>query len=230
MKIDPLHDWELEPKAAIALQRELAPALVSDAPLSLGCVRSVAGIDVSVNHKLSRAAVVVMSYPQLEVLELTQAVQETRFPYIPGLLAFREGPVILAALGKLRRAPDAFIFDGMGQIHPRRMGIAAHLGLWLRRPTVGCGKSHFIGDYREPAPEKGSLTALTYRDEQIGVVLRTRSRVKPVYVSVGHLADLETAATLILGATTRYRLPEPVRAAHKAARLRADECYHKTKV
>ena len=223
MKIDHLHDWNLDPRAAIALQRELAPRLVDDAPLSLDGVGSVAGIDVSVNRKLSRAAVVVMSYPKLEVLETARAVQATRYPYIPGLLAFREGPVILDALRKLRRAPDAFIFDGMGQIHPRRMGIAAHLGLWLRRPTVGCGKTHFIGDYREPAPDKGSFTPLTFQDEIIGVVLRTRARVKPVYVSAGHLIDLDSAAALILSATTRYRLPEPVRAAHNAARLGADE-------
>ncbi len=219
MKIDDLHDWRLDPKAAIALQRELAPQLISDAPIALHCITSVAGVDVSVRRKQSRAAAVVMSYPQLDTIEIARAERETSFPYIPGLLAFREGPVILDALRQLRCEPDAFIFDGMGQIHPRKMGIAAHLGLWLQRPTVGCGKTHFIGEFVEPATEKGSSSALNHRDEQIGAVLRTRAGVKPVYVSVGHRADLASAIQLTLSATTRYRLPEPVRAAHNAARL-----------
>ena len=219
MKIDDLHDWRLDPKAAIALQRELAPQLISDAPIALHRITSVAGVDVSVRRKQSRAAVVVMSYPQLDTIEIARAERETSFPYIPGLLAFREGPVILDALRQLRCEPDAFIFDGMGQIHPRKMGIAAHLGLWLERPTVGCGKTHFIGEFVEPATEKGSSSALYHRDEQIGAVLRTRAGVKPVYVSVGHRADLASAIQLTLSATTRYRLPEPVRAAHNAARL-----------
>ncbi len=219
MKIDDLHDWRLDPKAAIALQRELAPQLISDAPIALDGITSVAGVDVSVRRKQSRSAVVVMSYPQLDTIEIARAERETSFPYIPGLLAFREGPVILDALRQLRCEPDAFIFDGMGQIHPRKMGIAAHLGLWLQRPTVGCGKTHFIGEFVEPATEKGSSSALNHRDEQIGAVLRTRAGVKPVYVSVGHRADLASAIQLTLSATTRYRLPEPVRAAHNAARL-----------
>ncbi len=219
MKIEDLHDWNLDPKAAIALQRELAPQLSSDIPLALDCLTSIAGVDVSVLRKRSRAAVVVMSYPQLEIIEIARAERETNFPYIPGLLAIREGPVILDALRQLRCEPDAFIFDGMGQIHPRKMGIAAHLGLWLKRPTVGCGKTHFIGEFVEPAAEKGGCSALIFRDEQIGAVLRTRAKVKPVYVSVGHMADLASAVKLILSATTRYRLPDPVRAAHNAAQL-----------
>ena len=223
MKIDKLHDWTLDPKAAIALQRELAPQLISDAPLAFEHITSVAGVDVSVRRKRSRAAVVVMSYPQLETIEIARAERETDFPYIPGLLAFREGPVILDALRQLRCEPDALIFDGMGQIHPRKMGIAAHLGLWLKRPTVGCGKSHFIGELVEPAMEKGSCSALNYRDEQIGVVLRTRAKVKPVYVSVGHMADLASAVKFVLSLTTRYRLPDPVRAAHNAAQLQSAE-------
>ena len=219
MKIAHLHDWNLSPKAAVELQRALAPQLLSDVSLAIDGLNAVAGIDVSTRGKASRAAVVVMSYPQLEVIETARAARETSFPYIPGLLAFREGPVILEALENLRYEPDAFIFDGMGQIHPRRMGIAAHLGLWLGRPTIGCGKTHFIGDYLEPGKAKGSRSLLTYRGAQLGVVLRTRENVKPVYVSVGHLADTEGAVRLTLGATTRYRLPEPIRAAHNLARL-----------
>lgn len=219
MNIDDLHSWDLSPKAAVALQRDLAQGLVDNAPLDLQQVHTIAGVDVSVRRGMSRAAVVVMRLPQLEIIEIARASEATRFPYIPGLLAFREGPVVLAALRRLKIEPDAFLFDGMGQLHPRRMGIAAHLGLWLGRPTIGCGKSHYIGDYQLPADSKGARSQLTHRGEALGVVLRTRSRVKPVYVSVGHLADIESAVELTLRCTTRFRLPEPIRAAHKAAAL-----------
>ncbi|MCY3979593.1 MAG: endonuclease V [Chloroflexi bacterium] len=219
MKLDQLHNWNLDPKSAIALQSDLATKLISDIPLALNSVETVAGVDVSVRRGLSRAAVVIMRYPQLEVVEIACAERKTTFPYIPGLLAFREGPVILEALGKLRSEPDAYIFDGMGQIHPRRMGIAAHLGLWLGRPSLGCGKSHYIGEYAAPADAKGSSSAIRHRDEQIGVALRTRTKVKLVYVSAGHLIDLESAVRLTLSLITRYRLPEPIRAAHRAASL-----------
>lgn len=222
MQTEQLHDWDLSPKAAVALQSDLASRLVSDAPLTLSALKSVAGVDVSVKNGISRAAVVVMSYPGLSIIETVRSQQVTAFPYVPGLLAFREGPVILEALRQLRGEPDVFLFDGMGQIHPRRMGIAAHLGLWLRRPTIGCGKTHFIGDYDEPAPDRGSRCPLIFRGEQLGVVLRTRARVKPVYISVGHLAELSSATTLVLSCTPKFRLPAPIRAAHKAASLAAD--------
>lgn len=219
MKIDDLHNWHLSPKAAVALQRDLAKRLDDNVPLDLQQLHTVAGVDVSVRGGMSRAAVVVMRLPQLTIVETACAAEETRFPYIPGLLAFREGPVALAALRRLEIEPDAFLFDGMGQIHPRRMGIAAHLGLWLGRPTIGCGKSHYIGDYQLPTDVKGAHSRLLHRGEALGVVLRSRVNVKPIYVSVGHLADIETAVELTLRCTTRFRLPEPIRAAHKAAAL-----------
>ena len=217
MKICRLHGWNLEPRAAIALQKELAAQLISDRPIDLRKVNTVAGVDVSVRNGMSQAAAAVMSYPGLEVIEMVRARQRTAYPYIPGLLSFREGPVLEEVFRRLSAEPDVFIFDGMGQIHPRRMGIAAHLGLWLGRPTVGCGKTHFIGDYEEPAKERGSSAVLTYRGERLGVVLRTRTNVKPVYISVGHLADIGSAIELILSCTPRYRLPRPIRQAHIAA-------------
>ena len=219
MQFEELHDWDLSPGAAIALQAELATRLVSDAPLSVDKIRCVAGVDVSVKGGWSRAAVVVMSYPELSIMETVRARRSTGFPYIPGLLAFREGPVVLEALRRARLVPDVLIFDGMGQIHPRRMGIAAHLGLWLRRPTIGCGKSHYIGEYDEPADAKGSCSPLIYEGKQLGAVLRTRKGVKPVYVSAGHLANLASAVDLVLACTPQFRLPAPIRAAHKAASL-----------
>jgi len=217
MHIKHLHDWNLQPKEAIALQNELSARLIDDTPLDLSAIRTVAGVDVSVKNGLSQAAVVVVSYPTLEPIETVRAMLPTSYPYIPGLLTFREGPVLEAAFRQLKHTPDVFVFDGMGQIHPRRMGIAAHLGLWLDKPTVGCGKTHFVGDYDEPGLNKGDYSNLTYKGQQLGVVLRTRAKVKPVYISVGHRADLDTAIKLILAVTPKYRLPRPIRLAHKAA-------------
>lgn len=217
MHIKHLHDWNLEPKAAIALQKELSEQVIDDTPIDLNAIKTVAGVDVSVKNGISQAAVVVASYPELEPIEIVRAQQPTSYPYIPGLLTFREGPVLEEAFLKLQHEPDVFVFDGMGKIHPRQMGIASHLGLWLDKPTIGCGKTHFIGDYEMPDMNKGSYSNLLYKGEQLGVVLRTRTKVKPVYISVGHRADLSSAIELILKVTPKYRLPRPIRLAHNAA-------------
>lgn len=217
MHIQHLHDWDLTPTEAKALQTRLARQLIDTTPLDLDTIQYVAGVDVSVKHQMSQAAIVVVAYPDLTPVETVRAQQATNYPYIPGLLAFREGPVLVEALHKLQHTPDVFIFDGMGQIHPRRMGIAAHMGLWLGYPTIGCGKTHFIGDYDDPAPVKGSYSDLYHQGDRLGVVLRTRTDVKPVYISVGHRADLASAIDLTLSVTPRYRLPRPIRLAHKAA-------------
>lgn len=217
MKINHLHNWDLEPKEAIQLQKDLADQVINDTPIDLNAVKTVAGVDVSVKNNVSQAAVVVLTYPDLKIIETVRAQKPTTYPYIPGLLTFREGPVLEEAFNQLQHEPDVFIFDGMGQIHPRKMGIAAHLGLWLDRPTIGCGKTHFVGDYSEPAIEKGSYSQLTYKGETLGVVLRTRTNVKPVYISVGHRADLITSVQLTLACTPKYRLPRPIRQAHNAA-------------
>ena len=219
MEIKPLHAWDLEPAAAMALQRELAQELSDELPISLDDIRLVAGVDVSVKQGVARAAVAVMRYPQLDLVEVARAGCDVAYPYVPGLLAFREAPAILAALKQLHAKPDVYLFDGMGRIHPRGIGIAAHLGLWLGAPTLGCGKSHYIGEYDMPGLEKGSRSPLTYEGRQLGSVLRTRANVKPVYISAGHHCDLDSALRLCLACVTRYRLPEPIRAAHKAAKI-----------
>ena len=215
------HDWNLPVSEAIVLQKKLATEVVYDRPLNWERLHFVAGVDVSVKNKegveISQAAVVVMRYPSLEIVETVLASQPTSFPYIPGLLAFREGSVLEEAFRKLKNEPDAFIFDGMGRAHPRRMGIATHLGLWLQKPTIGCGKTLLAGRYMEPAEERGASAILMDRNETIGVILRTRPRVKPVFISPGHLIDLDSSVELIMRCTTKYRLPEPIRAAHKAA-------------
>lgn len=215
------HRWDLMPAQAIALQKELAGQVDTTTPIDLDHLKLVAGVDVSVKNNISHAAVVVMRYPDFEILEAVTATMPTKFPYIPGLLSFREGEVILEAHQQLQLTPDVYIFDGMGIAHPRRLGIAAHIGLWLDRPTVGCGKTHLYGKYTEPGLERGSMSPLTVQrkdhTEIIGMVLRTRQNVKPVYISPGNHATIESAVELILRCTTRYRLPEPIRAAHNTA-------------
>jgi deoxyribonuclease V len=217
MRIPHRHDWNVTPAQAIALQQSLVTEVIYDRPLDLDAIRLVAGVDVSVKNDVSQAAVVVLSYPDLKLVETVLADIPTPFPYIPGLLSFREGPVLELAFAKLEHDPDVFIFDGMGRAHPRRIGIATHMGLWLGRPTIGCGKTLLVGRYVEPPPERGAKADLVHQGEMIGAILRTRTGVKPVYISVGHLADLRTSIELVMRCTTKYRLPEPIPFAHQAA-------------
>ncbi len=217
--INNLHAWDVTPLEAIRLQYELAPLVNTRDPLPVETVRLVAGVDVSVKDDVSRAAVVVLRFPALDVIETVTADRPTTFPYVPGLLTFREGAVILDALSQLRATPDVFMFDGQGIIHPRRIGIASHIGLFIDTPTIGCGKSRLLGRYEPVAEEKGSYSPLVDRGDTIGVVLRTRTNIKPVFISAGHRTTLEDARTLALACTTRYRLPAPTRAAHIAAGL-----------
>jgi deoxyribonuclease V len=217
MMTPPLHRWDLSPQAAVALQRDLAQQVIYDTPLEVNTINLVAGVDVSVKDDVSHAAIVVMQFPSLQIIETVTASQPTPFPYITGLLSFREAPVLLTAFDNLQNKPDVYLFDGMGRIHPRRLGIASHMGLWLNAPTIGCGKTHLLGDYSPPDRETGSYTPLIHRGEVLGVVLRTRQDVKPVYISPGHLCNLDSAIQITLACTTKYRLPEPIRAAHNAA-------------
>lgn len=222
MNVAHKHDWNITPAQAVALQHQLVSEVVYNQPIDLNAVRFVAGVDVSVKpdtsgKDISQAAIAVLSFPDLKPVETALAQIPTPFPYIPGLLSFREGPVLEEAFKQLQHEPDVYIFDGMGRAHPRRIGIATHMGLWLQKPTIGCGKTLLTGHYREPVDERGEYSDLVDRGEVIGVVLRTRPGVKPVYISVGHLADLATSIEMIMRCTTKYRLPEPIRAAHNAA-------------
>ena len=217
MEFSHRHDWNLSPAEAIALQKQMASEVIDDRPLDLKAITLVAGVDVSVKENVSQAAVVVLTYPDLQVIETVRAKIPTPFPYIPGLLTFREGPVLEIAFKQLQHEPDVFIFDGMGKIHPRRIGIASHMGLWLQRPTIGCGKTMFIGKYVEPPATRGSYADLVDKGEVIGAILRTKEKVKPVFISVGNLTDLATSIELIMHCTKKYRLPEPIRMAHNAA-------------
>ncbi|MCW8839904.1 MAG: deoxyribonuclease V [Gammaproteobacteria bacterium] len=211
------HPWDLSPKEAIALQRQLRAHLrIED---DLGEVRTVAGVDVGFeqNNTITRAAVAVLDYPSLQLRESAIARQPTRFPYIPGLLSFREIPAVLEALEQLSELPDLLLCDGQGIAHPRRLGIASHLGLLIDRPTIGVGKSRLIGTHDEPGREKGQWVPLSDKGEVIGCVLRTRTGVKPLYISPGHRMGLDSAREWVVRCLTRYRLPETTRWAHRLA-------------
>lgn len=214
----PPHDWNLSPAEAVRVQQQLR-ARVRFGPLPLAAVRRVAGVDVGFprGRGLARAAVVVLEFPSLRLIESATAQIPTPFPYIPGLLSFREMPVILAALERLSHSPDVFLVDGHGLAHPRRFGLACHLGVWLDAPTIGCAKSILVGKADEPAPERGAQTRLVDGSETIGLALRTRTNVRPVYISVGHRVDLESARQIVLACGSGYRLPEPIRQAHRLA-------------
>ena len=217
MELHPRHAWDLTPAEAVALQRRLRSEIVADRAIDLGAVRLVAGVDVSVKNERSRAAIVVVTFPGFLLVETAVAERPTPFPYIPGLLSFREGPVLEEAFGRLRTEPDVFLFDGMGTAHPRRIGIASHMGLWLQRPTIGVGKTRLVGTNAALPEEKGAHVPLIDRGETIGAVVRTRTAKHPLFISPGHLADIPSAVELVLACSPKYRLPEPIRLAHKTA-------------
>lgn len=218
-----LHPWNLTPKEAVALQRELAGRIVlRDAVPET--VRLMAGVDVSCASSASAvfAAVVLYDLAAGVVVERTSALAAEAFPYVPGLLSFRELPVVLEAFRKVQRVPDVVLVDGQGIAHPRRLGIASHLGLWLGVPSIGCAKSRLCGTHEQPGELRGDWAKLVDGEEEIGRVLRTRDRVRPLYVSPGHLVSAERSAALVLACGRGYRLPEPTRLAHlESNRLRA---------
>ena len=208
------HAWDLAPRQAVAVQRELEP-LVRETPLDLSAVRTVAGLDVSVRGDRVRAAVVVLEAQTLSVVD--QAVWEgpVAFPYVPGLLSFREMPALIPALEQLRALPDVYLLDAQGRAHPRRFGLACHLGVLLDAPALGVAKTLFVGRPAGALGEaKGASVALVHDGAVVGRALRTRERVQPVYVSVGHRMTLADAEALALRCTGRYKLPEPTRLAH----------------
>lgn len=218
MKIPTSHRWDVTPQEAMQIQRDLASRVIEQDQMVQP--HFVAGVDVGFegeDNKISRAAVVVLSFPQLVPVDYAVARLPVVFPYIPGLLAFREAPVILRALEDIKTEPNLIIVDGHGRSHPRRMGIACHLGVLLDWPTIGCAKSILCGHAEEPQDEIGAWTPLIDRGEQVGAALRTRIGTQPVYVSVGHRVSLERAIDLVLACCKGFRLPETTRYAHRVA-------------
>lgn len=211
------HPWNVTPAEARAIQEKFRAKVRQKNAANLRRIRHVAGVDVSLKANQVTAAIVVLDFPTLDIVEVTNHRQPVRFPYVPGLLTFRECPSILAAYEKLRTQPDLLLVDGQGIAHPRRFGLAAHLGVLLGNPTIGCAKSRLIGIHDEPHEEAGSYTDLWDHEELIGAVLRTRTNVKPLYISIGHKIELPTALDLVLACCCGYRLPEPTRLAHQSA-------------
>jgi deoxyribonuclease V len=217
MKAAQSSPWNLSTSDAIALQRELAENVVLETTFDPDDVQSVAGVDVGFQGDVARAGVVVLRFPDLEPLDYARMEVPVTFPYVPGLLAFREGPAVMAALERLTTWPDLFVFDAQGLAHPRRLGLASHLGVILDCPSIGCAKSRLTGVHDEPGELVGEWVPLCDAGEIIGAVVRTRLRVKPVFVSIGHRVDLSTAIEFVLRCTKGYRLPETTRYAHKVA-------------
>ncbi|KPK09179.1 MAG: endonuclease V [Gemmatimonas sp. SG8_28] len=216
MRILPVpHRWAVTPKQAVDIQQRLAAMVRLRPPPKR--IRLVAGVDAAFSRDGTRciAAAVVWDVDVGSAVEQRLAIRPVRFPYIPGLLSFREAPAIIAALRRLRCEPDAIMCDAHGLAHPRRFGLACHVGVLCDRPTIGCAKSVLVGEFTGPKPERGSRTALRDRGERIGTVLRSRSGVKPVFVSAGHRIDLRTAERIVLACATGYRLPEPTRRADR---------------
>ena len=213
--------FRVTPKEAVRIQNRLRGMVESSSPLDPAGIRLVAGVDVSYLKGDERmfAAAAVYGFPELEPVESRWGSATVTFPYVPGLLAFREAPVMLAVLKKLTLKPDVLLVDGHGVAHPRGVGIASHLGVVLGVPSVGVAKTVLVGEYDEPAQERGSTSPLRHMGETVGLALRTRSGVRPVFVSVGHRVDLESAARLALACCGRFRLPEPIREAHRIANL-----------
>ncbi len=210
-------DWDLTPAAARERQRELSAQVThSD---EFGEIRYVAGLDVGFEQQntIARGAVVVLDATTLAPVDQAVSRLPVTFPYVTGLLSFREVPVLLDALNKLSVVPDLLLCDGQGRAHPRRFGIACHLGLLTDTPAIGVGKSRLIGAFEQPGAHKGDWTPLYHREEVIGAVLRTRPGTKPLFISSGHRIGLPSAIAWVLRCTTRYRLPETTRAAHRAA-------------
>lgn len=217
MKVNSLHSWQVNPSQALDLQLKLASQVSRSNEVA--SPQFIAGVDISVDRArgVATGAVVVLNYPELRLVETQVVAGEVTFPYVPGLLSFREAPLTLAACERLSVTPDLILVDGQGVAHPRRMGLASHLGLFLDTPTIGCAKSRLCGSHLVPGEQPGSYAELVDREETIGVALRTKAGTKPIYVSIGHKVDLEAAIHWVLECCRGYRIPEPTRLAHLAA-------------
>lgn len=210
-----LHTWNVTTDEAKQIQNELSHQVVQIDQFDK--IRTVAGVDIGIKNDVATASVIVLNFPDLQIVDGVVAQSNIHFPYIPGYLAFREIPPLLVVFARLQTEPDLVIVDGQGIAHPRRFGLAAHLGLILDKPTFGCAKSRLCGEYKEPGLEKGAWSYLKDNKETIGIALRTRTNVSVVYVSVGHGISLETAREITLSCCPKYRLPETTRFAHQAA-------------
>ncbi|RLA97109.1 MAG: endonuclease V [Deltaproteobacteria bacterium] len=213
-----MHAWDVSRSDAIKIQRRIAAEVLIEGDTFYP--KTVAGVDVSYAGKDGPAVccITVFSFTGMVFLHAAYSVMEVRFPYVTGLLTFREGPSIVSAFEKLEFIPDVLIFDGQGIAHPRRVGIASHMGVYLGVRTIGCAKTHLFGDYKEPGPRRGDMSPLVHGGDIIGMVLRTRDNTRPVFISPGHMIDTTSSVNIALACSIKYRLPEPVRQAHIMSR------------
>jgi deoxyribonuclease V len=213
--------WNLTPREAMRLQEKLRERVVEED--RHGEIHLIAGADVAFDPAtdMAFAGIIVYRFPELEEVERSMARRKLRFPYVPGLLSFRESPVLLAAFARLETEPDLILIDGHGRAHPRRFGIACHFGVIFDRPTIGCAKSLLVGEHREPGRKAGAMSRLLLEGERVGAVLRTRDHVRPIYVTVGHRVSLDSAVMLVGQCLDGYRIPKPTREAdHYVRELR----------
>ncbi|MGB9627237.1 MAG: deoxyribonuclease V [Thermodesulfobacteriota bacterium] len=217
--IKPLHPWNVSAKEAIRIQETLRNRVILKRTFSK--FRTIAGGDVAYlkNSNLFVGAMVVLSYPEMKTIDRAIVQGESSFPYIPGLFSFREGPILIEAFQRLKVRPDLLVLEGHGIAHPRRLGLASHLGLWLDLPTIGCAKTSLLKGFDQPNQSKGSFKWIFLNGEKVGAVLRTRRGVKPVYVSPGHRIDLKSSVQIIFSTCSRTRIPEPLRQAHHLSHL-----------
>jgi deoxyribonuclease V len=214
MNIKNIHVWDVNPKEAILIQKLLAKDIIKEGKHTN--IRYVAGCDVSFMRgvKQGYAVIVVLSYPELEIIEVSNFVGDPPMPYVPGLLSFREAPLLIETFKKLKTIPDIVIYDGQGYAHPRRIGLATHMGIITDLPSIGCAKSLLIGDYEPQQSEKGNYTELTLKNELIGYVLYTKTKCNPLFISIGHKVSIEFARDFTLSCVKNYKMPEPTRQAH----------------
>ncbi len=214
MHVNHIHDWDLNYKEARKLQDELS-GKIEEKPIGSE-PELIGGLDCAFTKDKKKviACTVILKFPEMELVEKKHAFGPVKMPYIPGLLSFREAPVCLEALEKIENVPDVFIIDGQGTAHPRKLGLASHIGLFIKVPTIGCAKSRLIGEFEEPGVKKGEFTDLKYKDELVGAVVRTRTDVKPLFISPGNRCNLSDSVNIVLKSAIKYRLPEPSRIAH----------------
>ena len=215
----PLHSWKVSVEEAIQVQETLRDRVILEKTFSK--VRTIGGGDVaySKNRNLLFGAIVVLTFPKLETVDVATADGEIPFPYMPGLLSFREAPILIDIFQKLKIRPDVMIFDGQGIVHPRGFGLASHLGLWLDLPSIGCAKTHLTGEFTSPGLSKGSFELIRKNGKEVGAVLKTKDKIKPLFISPGHRIDIETSIRLILATCNAFRIPEPLRRADHFTRL-----------
>ena len=215
--MSPLHPWTVSVQEAILIQEALKDRIILKKTFSK--VNTIGGADAaySKNGNFVFGAIVVLSFPGMEVVDTATADGRIPFPYLPGLLSFREGPILAKTFQKLKRKPDVMVYDGQGIAHPSRMGLASHMGLWLDLPSIGCAKTSLLDEFISPGTSKGSIEWIRRKGKKLGAVLRTKDGVKPLFVSPGHRIDFSTSNQLILESCRGFRIPEPLRKAHQLA-------------